>query len=79
MTVYLGYGHRSELTERDWENAVQEQSNIKRRVFVAIISLRASSPIWAKEASRRRTRKGGGKMTEEKWPRKNDVPEIKVD
>ena len=48
------------LTVRDWENAVQEQGNIKRRVFVAIISLRASSPIWAKEASRAR-------------PRKNDV------
>ena len=45
--------HLSELTERDWENAVQGQGNIKRfikrRVFVAIISLRASSPIWAKE------------------------------
>ena len=49
------------LTGRDWENAVQEQGNIKRRVFVAIISLRASSPIWAKEASRARTRKGAAK------------------
>ena len=57
------------LTVRDWENAVQEQGNIKRRVFVAIISLRASSPIWAKEASRARTRKGAAKPrgAEEKW------------
>ena len=61
--------HLSELTERDWENAVQGQGNIKRRVFVAIISLRASSPSWAREASRARRRKGAAKLqgAEEKW------------
>ena len=61
--------HLSELTETDCENAVQGQGNIKRRVFVAIISLRASSPICAKEASRAIMRKGAAKLrgAEEKW------------